>query len=135
MLLCAALLLSALTSEAQYQLARRGYVVQFDSAVVVNLPTYRAESQMIRLTDSLLLQYKQQVRTFDAIQQASDKRITDLQATIALQKTMLQDKEKVSQEISKGLQEIKAGLPKQRWFENPYLLGGVGVIVGVLIAK
>lgn len=134
-MICWLLSAIALTSKAQnYQLLNRGEPMPY-KGVAVRLETYRKESEYIKLTDSLLISYKKQVLSYDAILEANQKVIDQQKQSLALQSSLLANKEQTAQQLSKGLQEIKEQLPKQRWFESPLFLAGVGVVVGIVIAK
>ena len=103
--------------------------------VAVELQTYRKESAYLKLTDSLLINYKRQISVYDAIIRANESIIDQQKQSLALQSSLLHSQEQTAQQFSKGIQEIKDSLPKRHWFENPYLFGALGIVLGVIIAK
>lgn len=125
-----------LTSEAQvnYTLLERGQPMPY-KGVAVELQTYRKESEFIKLSDSLINSLKRQIVSLDAIILANNKIIQQQEQAIQMQAQLLKSKEETAQELSQGLQDIKEAMPKQRWFENPFLLSGVGFVAAILLMK
>ncbi len=103
--------------------------------VAVELQAYRKESEFIKLSDSLINSLKRQIVSLDVIILANEQVMEQQKQAIQLQGELLRDQEKAAQAITKGLQDIKESIPKQRWFENPFLLSGAGFIAAILIMK
>lgn len=124
----AILLLIGQTSKAQYSFMTRGQVCPFDSAVAMQIDTYRLESRKINLADTIIANLKEQLLVKDKIVTSLQNRIVLRDRMIDLKELQLLDKDKTIELLSKFYIEPK----EPTWWESnkDIILFSGGIVVG-----
>ena len=123
-----ALLISLLFSfmanaQVTHYLGTKGEVVDFDTAMIINLPAYRLElaSQMAKdsLIDSLQTLYYDQKK----------------QETLLAQQHFQETVEGISEMLAERQEEGREEKPRLKWYRNPILYVGIGLLIGVYLIE
>lgn len=104
-------------------LGTKGEVVDFDTAIVISLPAYRLElaTQMAKdsLIDSLQTLYYDQKK----------------QETLLAQQHFQETVEGISEMLSEKQEEKQEEKPRLKWYRNPILYVGIGLLMGVYLIE
>lgn len=125
-----------LTSEAQYKFLVEGEKSPFDSAVAIHLPTYRIESNLLKKYPQVVEGLQKENSILEGtITKVIEKETLHSEKVILLSK-QLNEKNETVIALQQSVNDLNLELNKPpRWFQRKELWGGVGLIVGIFIAK
>lgn len=107
--------MAAQAQETHY-MGTKGEVVDFDTAVIISLPAYRAEQEALKAKE-LLIDSLQMYYHFGEKNQQSIMAEQELHQKI--------------EGIAADLSDVKKEIGRRRWFTNPLLFLGAGMLIGV----
>lgn len=122
-----------------YQLRLKGERVKFDSAVAVNLPVFRKESEKLKLGSSLIDSLGQEIRSLNQTIQISDSlyRISQLEnkelSRAFMRKDSLADHYLKSYHDADKIAQAYLDKNKKTWIEDPKTWGVGGVVIGFIL--
>lgn len=114
----------------------KGQAVPFDTAVVVQINTYRLESQKMEQADTLvasqraLITHLQGAVATASELNATNNRIVSEQAALLAAK--LQHQQTLEEQVA-ALRKIAA--KKTPWYADPKLWGTAGLVIGILLTR
>jgi hypothetical protein len=130
------MLLAALISEAQYKLLKKGESSPFDSAVAVQIKTYRLEGQLIKqqkaLSDSLISEIN---GLYSEIRILNEINANNLAVSHAVSERLLQ-KDAECADCMKLLVEVQAKAAKPpNWYLRKETWAIAALILGVIVSR
>lgn len=127
------LLLIAQISNAQYDLALKGDKVKYDSAVVIEIKTYRQESLKLKTADSLINGFRQQLILKE---RENDKLTTIIENNdkyLLILKEANERKDKILEQTRKDCDNAINELSKTKWYNRKELWLAGGFIIASII--
>lgn len=130
------LLLTCLSSEAQYSLLRRGQVVPFDSAIAIEITQYRAIRIKAITADMYIESLKQEIVGLRQEVNAMDSMTHILSVVTRNQEEFRSANAKSFSDLNEKFNTllIETTTPK-RWYERRGVLIGIGVLGTYLITR
>lgn len=126
------LLIAPIFSNAQpskYTKAVKGDRVQFDTAVIIEINQYRAETKKLRAADQLLRGYETEILSMSRISSICDSLHEADRGLMASQDRMLQIKEHTISKLNEQFAALlKIQAPRKSWFDRNKFW--VGLIAG-----
>jgi hypothetical protein len=138
-LLLSLLLLTGFWANGQgsnYKLLTRGKPCPFDTAVAVQIKTYRLESRKFEIQDSLNTSLQAQVKTLEAGIKKAQKISAVSDSISEVRLNLLTAKTTYATALASENQKLKSNLAKSsKWYRQPMPYLVLGVLTGFLIAK
>jgi hypothetical protein len=128
------LLLIAHGTKAQYYKAVKGAVVEFDTAVVISIETYRKEGIKLDLSDQIIKSQDEEIQLLRGLVQLKSN-------TLALKEELLNSANNLLSQRDNTIKNLRNVVisykPPLTWWQrnNKYIGFGVGLAFGVVIAK
>lgn len=133
LLILTALCLLSLTSEAQYTLAKKGDVVAYQEAVIIDLPAYRLIRKKIERQGMAISSYGIQFTRLEQLAADRAEQVEKQRLAILEQKASIDVYKRNTDQIKQELLDLK-GKPT-KWYRRPEVWAGAGFVFGILIAK
>lgn len=118
--------LTGQTSKAQYTKAVRGDRVPYDTAVITEIHTYRAESKKLKAAYALLKGYDREVASVYSELATKDSLLTTASLIILSKDRLLETKQQTIVSLQASIQQLtKLALPQRKtwWTRNKFWLG------------
>lgn len=127
------MLLIAQTSSAQYDLAIKGDRVKYDSAVVVELGTYRKETRKLNQSDSLITRLRIEVRQIRIENDKIRTVIDNNEKYLLILEKAIERKDKLLEKTRSDCEDAIKELGKTKWYERKEIWLGLGFLIGSII--
>lgn len=129
-------LFSAPTINAQYQKATRGQVVVFDTAVITEINTFRAETRKFKAADTLIKSFQQEIKLLSAASGLKDSLLWSKDEIIKLNAVAITRKDSAILELSRVNKEFYKQLTSpKKWYERRGVWIAAGALGSFLIVK
>ena len=120
--------------ESPYTLMVKGERNPYDSAVAIELPTYRFETAKLQLGDELIDSLIVEVDSLRAERLITDKVIELQEVAINKQEKALQRQDSTLSRLDKNYELLyKHATKPDPWYTKPWAIGLLGLVLGILI--
>ncbi len=131
--------LICLHSEAQtaYQLLLKNQKNPYDSAVVIEISTYRQVRAKVTIADNYVNSLKKQIDSLKQETVISDELLSKYSNLQQIQDSSAKRNDIAFQRLNENFDKLlaKANEPKPKWFKRPWVFVAAGVFGGFLLRR
>lgn len=121
------------TSKAQYTLVTKGDIIKYDSAVAVEISTYRNESAKLKIADSLINSLQYEIKLLQIEVDTYEKVQINHSKTVGMLNSIIKNKQILLEKNIKEYQDLLIKSSERKFYKRPEFWGVIGFVLGALI--